>query len=205
MMNASNTFDVVFVGAGHNALIAACYLVKEGGSVCLPDQRPAPGGWVHSEELTLPGFVHDADSALHPIFVNGPVFAELGAELAEYGLRFVQCSVSTGASFPDGRAAVIQTDPVAFSDELGRLGERQAWSQLMADVSPQLNSLLSLLGMDLASPEAAALLDTLRRAAQSALPFATLLTASGIDLLGERFYSEKFWLPALSKITQRRN
>jgi phytoene dehydrogenase-like protein len=95
MVSGSNTFDVVFVGAGHNALIAACYLAKAGRSVCLLDQRPAPGGWVHSEELTVPGFIHDAYSALHPIFVNGPVFAELGTELAEYGLRYVQGSVST--------------------------------------------------------------------------------------------------------------
>jgi phytoene dehydrogenase-like protein len=87
----------------------------------------------------------------------------MGAELAEHGLRYVQGSVSTGASFPDGRAAVIQTDPGAFCEELGRLGERQAWSQSMADVSPQLNALLALLGMDLASPEAAALLDTSAR------------------------------------------
>ena len=58
--------------------------------------------------------------------------------------------------------------------------------------------------MDLASPEAAALLDTLRGDTHSALPFATLLTASGFDLLVERFCSEEFWLPALSTINQRR-
>jgi len=79
-MSASSTFDVIFVGAGHNALIAASYLVKEGRSVCLLDLHPTPGGWVRSEELTLPGFVHDTFSALHPIFVGGPVFAELGPE-----------------------------------------------------------------------------------------------------------------------------
>ena len=80
-MTASTTFDVVFVGAGHNALIAASYLAKEGRSVCLLDQRAEPGGWIRSEELTLPGFIHDTFSALHPIFVGGPVFAELGTEL----------------------------------------------------------------------------------------------------------------------------
>ena len=64
-MSASSTFDVIFVGAGHNALIAASYLVKEGRSVCLLDLHPTPGGWVRSEETTLPGFVHDTFSALH--------------------------------------------------------------------------------------------------------------------------------------------
>jgi len=49
--------------------------------------------------------------------------------------------------------------------------------------------------MDPASPEAAALPETLRGDTQSALPL----------VLGERFCSYEFWLPALSTINQRRN
>ncbi len=199
-MTASTTFDVIFVGAGHNAMIAASYLVREGRSVCLLDQQPTPGGWVRSEELTLPGFVHDTYSALHPIFVGGPVFAELGTELAEHGLRYVQGEVSTGASFPDGRSAVIGTDPDALAAELDRLGEWHAWTQLMADAAPQLDSLLPLLGMDLSSPEAVGVLNALNRDTGSALPFTTLLASSGRDLLGDRFRSEELimaWLPWL--------
>ncbi|MCW2654314.1 MAG: dependent oxidoreductase [Mycobacterium sp.] len=182
-MTASSTFDVIFVGAGHNALVAASYLAREGRSVCLLDQRPTPGGWVRSEELTLPGFVHDTFSACHPLFVGGPVFAELGTELAEHGLRYVQGEVSAGASLPDGRSAVISTNPDALSAELDRLGERQAWTELMADVSPHL-CLVPLLGMDLDSPEATGLLKGLCRQAGSSLPFAALLHGSGRDVLG---------------------
>jgi len=199
-MSASSTFDVIFVGAGHNALIAASYLVKEGSSVCLLDQHATPGGWVRSEELTLPGFVHDTFSALHPIFVGGPVFAELGPELAEHGLRYVQGQTSTGASFPDGRSALIETDPDALAAELDRLGERHAWTQLMTAVSPHLDSLGPLLGMDLASPEAAGLLRALCRDTGSSVPFTALLSGSGRDLLGDRFASEELimaWLPWL--------
>ena len=127
-MTTSSSFDVIFVGAGHNAMIAASYLVKGGRSVCLLDQRSAAGGWVKSEELTLPGFVHDTYSALHPIFVGGPVFAELGTELGRHGLSYVQGGVSTGASLSDGRSAVIETDTELFSAELDRLGERHAWT-----------------------------------------------------------------------------
>jgi phytoene dehydrogenase-like protein len=199
-MTSSTAFDVIFVGAGHNALIAAGYLAKEGRSVCLLDQSSTPGGWVRSEELTLPGFVHDSFSALHPIFVGGPVFAELGDELADHGLRYVQGEVSTGASFPDGRSAVIGTDPDALAAELDRLRERHAWTQLMADASPHLDSLLPLLGMNLDSPEATGLLKALHRDTGSALPFTSLLAGSGRDLLGDRFCSEELimaWLPWL--------
>jgi phytoene dehydrogenase-like protein len=196
-MTTSTTFDVIFVGAGHNALVAASYLAKEGRSVCLLDQQPTPGGWVRSEQLTLPGFIHDTFSALHPLFVGGPVFAELGAELGEHGLRYVQGEVSTGASFPDGRSAVIETDPAALAAELDRLGERAAWTELMADVSPHLSALIPLLGMDLSSAEARGLLDALHDNVGCSLPFATLLTGSGLDLLSERFRSEELIMALL--------
>jgi hypothetical protein len=41
-MTASAAFDVIFVGAGHHALIAARHLAKDSGWVCLLDRRPTP-------------------------------------------------------------------------------------------------------------------------------------------------------------------
>jgi phytoene dehydrogenase-like protein len=187
-----SNYDVVFVGAGHNALVAAAYLAKAGRSVCLLDQGPVPGGWVRSEELTLPGFVHDTFSAMHPSFVFGPVHAELGPELAEHGLKYVQGEVGMAASFADGRSSVIGTDSDALAAELERLGEQEAWNALMADLGPSLESLFPLLGMDLTTPEAAGLLDGLRSGeSTAALPFATLLASSGYDFFVERFRSEE--------------
>jgi phytoene dehydrogenase-like protein len=196
-MTTSSSFDVIFVGAGHNAMIAASYLVKGGRSVCLLDQRSAAGGWVKSEELTLPGFVHDTYSALHPIFVGSPVFAELGTELGRHGLSYVQGGVSTGASLSDGRSAVVETDTELFSAELDRLGERQAWTELLAELSPHLDSLLPLLGMDLDSAEAEGLLDALQHDTTSTLPSSALLAGSGRELLESRFASEELIMVVL--------
>src|ERR1700737_5373085 len=39
-MTASTTFDVIFVGAEHNGLIAARYLAEDSGSMCLLGQPP---------------------------------------------------------------------------------------------------------------------------------------------------------------------
>ena len=139
---SATPYDVIFIGAGHNALVAAGYLTRAGRPVCLLERSDVPGGWVRSEELTLPGFIHDAYSALHPSFVYGPAFAELGPELAEHGLRYVQGSVATGSSLPDGRSAVISTDPAELATELDRLGDGEAWARLMADLGPHLQSLL---------------------------------------------------------------
>ena len=60
----------MFVGAGHNALVAAAYLVGAGRSVCLLERMPDPGGWVQTAELGAPGFHHDRYSALHPAFLS---------------------------------------------------------------------------------------------------------------------------------------
>ena len=132
---SATPYDVIFIGAGHNALVAAAYLTRAGRRVCLLERADVPGGWVRSEELTLPGFVHDTYSALHPSFVFGPAFAELGPELAGHGLRYVQGSVATGSSLPDGRSAVISTDPAELAAELDRLGDGEAWGQ--ADGRPR--------------------------------------------------------------------
>ncbi|GII42395.1 phytoene desaturase family protein [Planotetraspora phitsanulokensis] len=184
--------DVVFVGAGHNALVAAAYLARAGRSVALLERGAVPGGYVRTEELTLPGFLHDTFSAVHPFLANGPVFAELGDELSEFGLRYVQGEVSTGASLPDGRGAVVPTDPQDLAVELARLGEDEAWTELLADLAPHLETLLPLFGMDPATPEATALLDKLYdQGAPSALPFHKLVAGTAFGLIAGRFRSEE--------------
>ncbi|MCE7003433.1 NAD(P)/FAD-dependent oxidoreductase [Kibdelosporangium philippinense] len=190
-----SNFDVVFVGAGHNALVAAAYLAKAGRSVCLLEQADVPGGFVRSEELTLPGFVHDTFSALHPFFAGGPVFAELGPDLSRHGLRYVQGGVSTGSSLSDGRTAVIATDPAVLNEELDRLGEYAAWHALLGDVSGHIEAVLPLMGADLTP--AAPVLERLQNDTTPALPFSTLFTGNGYDLITERFTSEELRMALL--------
>ena len=180
------------IGAGHNALIAAAYLAKAGRSVVLLERSERAGGLVRTEELTRPGFLHDTFSAAHPSLAHGPVYIELGDELGELGLEYVQGEVATGISLSGDRSVVVSTDPALFAAELDRLGEQQAWNELFADLEPVYESLFPLLGMDLSSPEAAKHLDRLYRDGSSApLPFQELLTGTAADLLTNRFKSEE--------------
>ncbi|MEV4179186.1 hypothetical protein [Nonomuraea sp. NPDC049709] len=94
--------------------------------------------------------MHDTYSAMHPILTSGPSYAELGDDLAQLGLRYVQGRVSTGASLPEGRSMALSTDPAELATELEPLGEYEAWNGLLADLAPHLASLFPLLGMDLA-------------------------------------------------------
>jgi phytoene dehydrogenase-like protein len=184
--------DVVFVGAGHNALVAAAYLLEAGRSVCLLERMPQPGGWVRTAELGAPGFRHDVYSALHPAFAGGPVYAELGPDLARHGLEYVTAPLATGSSLPDGRTAIMPVDAAGFAAELGRLGEAGGWGRLFAAAGPLLPALLGLAGAGLDRPEAVtALAGLLAGSRDSALPFAGLLTGNAVDLARGHFGTEE--------------
>jgi phytoene dehydrogenase-like protein len=184
--------DVVFVGAGHNALVAAAYLLEAGRSVVLLERMPRPGGWIRTEELGAAGFHHDRWSALHPAFVQGPVWAELGQALRWHGLEYVTAPLATGSSLPGGRSALFPVDPLALALELDRIGETAAWGALLGAAGPHLPALMELLGDGLDGPKApAALAELLAGSRDDILPFGQLLTGTAADLVRQHFATEE--------------
>ena len=69
--------DAVVIGAGPNGLAAAIRLAEAGRSVLVLEAADAPGGAVRTQELTLPGFLHDTFSSVYPASVASPVFARM--------------------------------------------------------------------------------------------------------------------------------
>ncbi|HUN31956.1 MAG TPA: NAD(P)/FAD-dependent oxidoreductase [Trebonia sp.] len=184
--------DVVFVGAGHNALVAAAYLLEAGRSVVLLEQMDHPGGWIRTVEFETQGFRHDLWSAPHPAFVGGPVWAELGPDLTRHGLEYVTPPLAVGSSLPDGRTAVMPVDPQQLEAELDRLGESAGWGDLFQAAGPQIPVLMELLSGGLDSPEAQArLAGLLADSRDSALPFGQLVTGSAVDLVRRHFKTEE--------------
>jgi phytoene dehydrogenase-like protein len=80
--------DLVVAGAGHNSLIAACYLAKAGYRCLVLDARPVPGGGCTTEELLLPGYGIDTCATGHTLIRVNPLLTgdELGL-IANYGLH----------------------------------------------------------------------------------------------------------------------
>ena len=70
--------DAIVVGAGPNGLAAAVTLARAGVSVTVYERNETIGGGARTAELTLPGFLHDVCSAVHPMALASPFFREFG-------------------------------------------------------------------------------------------------------------------------------
>lgn len=80
-------FDAVIVGAGPNGLAAAIYLAEYGFSVLIIEAAATVGDGAQSAELTLPGFMHDICSTIHPLAIGSPFFST--PPLDRYVLEYV--------------------------------------------------------------------------------------------------------------------
>ena len=113
-------FDAVVVGSGPNGLAAAIVLQQQGLRVLLLEGKDRIGGGLRSAELTLPGYVHDVCSAIHPLALASPFFQTL--PLQEHGLEYIQPGVAAAHPFDDGTAAVLQHSVEATAASLGKDG-----------------------------------------------------------------------------------
>jgi phytoene dehydrogenase-like protein len=122
-----SAYDAVVVGAGPNGLAAAITLAKAGRSVLVREARSTPGGGVRSEALTLPGYVHDVCSAIHPLGAASPLFRRL--PLTAHDLAWVHPPVPLAHPLDDGTAVLLERSTSRTAAGLGRDGA--AWQRLM--------------------------------------------------------------------------
>jgi phytoene dehydrogenase-like protein len=130
-------YDAVVVGSGPNGLAAAIALARAGCSVLVLEAAPTPGGGARSAALTLPGFVHDVCSAVHPMAAGSPFFRSL--PLADHGLSWVQPPVPLAHPFDDGSAATVARTLDETERTLGEDGP--AWRRLFGPLASRWDEL----------------------------------------------------------------
>jgi phytoene dehydrogenase-like protein len=127
------------IGSGPNGLAAAIELARAGATVLVVEALDEVGGGTRSAELTLPGFIHDVCSAVHPMGILSPFFREL--PLAEHGLRWLRPRASVAHPMPDGRAVMLYRSLERTGEGLGR--DDRAWARMVAPFLDDPHALLA--------------------------------------------------------------
>ena len=194
-------YDVVMIGAGHNGLVCAAYLLKAGYSVLLLEQRSLPGGAATTEAVMpdLPDFTFNLCAIDHEFIHLGPVIEEL--ELTQYGLEYLFCDPVVFCPHPDGKYFLAHQSVEKTCAEIARYSDRDAkkyaeftayWSRIVSALGPMFNappkSVIDIAG----NYDAAKLKDLLAVAGSTtkAIDFVRTMLTSAEDLLNEWFDSE---------------
>jgi phytoene dehydrogenase-like protein len=85
------------------------------------------GGGARSAELTLPGFVHDVCSGIHPMGALSPFWREL--PLARFGLEWIEPEIALAHPLEDGGAAAVHRSLARTIEALGSDG--RAYGELL--------------------------------------------------------------------------
>jgi phytoene dehydrogenase-like protein len=114
-------------------LAAAIVLANAGFAVDVREAASVAGGAARSAELTLPGFVHDLGSAVHPLAVASPFFSSL--PLAEHGLRWIAPPAELAHPLDDGTAIIVERGISNTASQLGADGAayRRLYEPLLAN------------------------------------------------------------------------
>jgi phytoene dehydrogenase-like protein len=119
--------DAIVVGAGPNGLAAAIVIAETGRKVVVFESADTIGGGCRSAELTLPGFVHDICSAVHPFAVVSPFFRSL--PLSAFGLEWIEPPTMLAHPMDDGSVACIYRSIERSAAALG--DDAQAYRRLL--------------------------------------------------------------------------
>src|SRR5918997_4212431 len=111
------SYDVVVVGSGPNGLAAAIALSRAGLTTLLVEAEDTPGGGARTKELTLPGFMHDVCSSVHPLAVASPFFRSL--ELERFGLSWVHPPAPLAHVLREGHVVLLERSVSATARQLG--------------------------------------------------------------------------------------
>jgi phytoene dehydrogenase-like protein len=152
LFEMTDAADAIVVGSGINGLVAAAELARAGWSVILLERNAEIGGFIATEERTLPGYLHDTFSSWHPMFVSGPAYAALGELLHQQGLEYRNTDGWVTASVADdGRATFAHRDPERTAAGFAHAEDRSAYLAMLQRLGKNMSSVGGLLASEVRS------------------------------------------------------
>jgi len=194
-------YDVIVIGAGHNGLVCAAYLLKAGYSVLLLERRSVPGGAATTEAAIPdhPDFKFNLCAIDHEFIHLGPIVQEL--DLTKYGLEYLFCDPVVFCPNPNGHYFLGHRSLEKTCAEIEFYSPQDArkyaefiqyWLQIVRAMTPMFNappkSLLDIAGNF--DPSRVRDLVSIVGSPNKALDFLRTMLTSAEDLLNEWFDSE---------------
>jgi phytoene dehydrogenase-like protein len=126
-----SSYDVIFIGAGHNGLVAASRIARAGLKTLVLERRSVVGGAGITDELH-PGF--RVSTLAHAAQPAPAVLNEL--RLSDYGLQLIEPDPYLFAPLPDGRGLILGRDPAGSAASIAQFSARdsQNYAEFQATV-----------------------------------------------------------------------
>lgn len=180
--------DGIFIGGGHNNIVAANYLGRAGAQVLVLESQPKIGGGLTTKEVTLPLFKHN----LHAYFVRWTPDYLIWNDLqpSRYGLQTFVPEVQNSIPFRDGGGLVTYNSIERSLAAIRELSPHDAetYGRVYAEYDEMVHQIINPL--DFAPPLPSEELETLLKRSELGRRFLELNRYSALDLIRELFEHE---------------
>jgi phytoene dehydrogenase-like protein len=140
-MGSNGDVDVTVVGSGPNGLSAAVICARAGLSVRVVEAQSTAGGGARTlPDPEYPGVSHDICSAVHPLALASPFFAEF--DLQARGVTLSVPDISYANPLPGRPAAIGYRD---ITRTCAELIDGASWRRLLAPLSADCGGVVGLL------------------------------------------------------------
>ena len=120
-------YDGIILGAGPNGLTLAAYLAKAGLKILVLEKRFEAGGGLATEQVTLPGFLHNTHAVYMPMVDYAPPLKDFEDYLTkDYDLEFVFPSLVMAMPFADGSSLRLYQDVNRTCESIAQFSQKDA-------------------------------------------------------------------------------
>jgi phytoene dehydrogenase-like protein len=133
--------DVTIVGSGPNGLSAAVICARAGLKVQVLEAQPTFGGGARSAaDFEFPGVLHDVCSAVHPLAVASPFFAEF--DLPARGVQLAVPEIAYANPLPGRPAGIAYRD---LERTCAELDDGPSWRRFLGPLVKQSDAVVAFL------------------------------------------------------------